>query len=111
LIQVYEGEGQYVNDNYLIGRFTIENVPHKRRNEISIEVTFDLDEDSILTVTGLIKENNSFNKIIIKNDKGGLSENEKVKAKEIQKKEKLRKKRITDMDLERNYKNEIINII
>ena len=32
LIQVYEGESQYVNDNYLIGRFTIENVPHKRRN-------------------------------------------------------------------------------
>ena len=111
VIQVYEGESKYVNDNYLLGKFTLENIPHKKSKDISIEVTFDLDEDSILTVTGLIKENNSFNRIVIKNDKGGLSENEKENAKEMQKKEKSRKKRIVELDLERNYKKDMCYFI
>ena len=59
LFQVFEGENKYVEDNYLLGKFRISNLPKKKSNEVSVEVTFELDEDSILTVTGIEKDNKS----------------------------------------------------
>ena len=75
LFQVFEGENKYVNDNYPLGKFELLNLPHKKANEVNIEVTFELDEDSILTVTAVEKNNKSnFNSIVIKNDKGDYQE-------------------------------------
>ena len=108
LFRVYEGENRYVKNNYLLGKFKLINLPMKPRDEVDLEVTFDLDEDSILTVTAVEKDNKSnFNSIVIKNDKGGLSKNEIEEAKIIQSEENS----IKDLDpaiiLERNYKKEI----
>ena len=108
LFRVYEGENRYVKNNYLLGKFKLINLPMKPRDEVDLEVTFDLDEDSILTVTAVEKDNKSnFNSIVIKNDKGGLSKNEIEEAKIIQSEENV----IKDLDpaivLERNYKKEI----
>ena len=75
-IQIYEGDFKYVKDNYPLGNFELLDIPKKKKDEINILVTFDLDEDSILTVTAIIEENNCTNSIVIKNDKGGLSKNE-----------------------------------
>ena len=108
LFRVYEGENRYVKNNYLLGKFKLINLPMKPRDEVDLEVTFDLDEDSILTVTAVEKDNKSnFNSIVIKNDKGGLSKNEIEEAKIMQSEENS----IKDLDpaiiLERNYKKEI----
>ena len=108
LFQVFEGENKYVNNNYPLGKFVVENLPTKKKEEVSIEVTFELDEDSILTVTAVEKDNKSnTNSIVIKNDKGGLSRNEIEKAIIKQEEETIRKYFEPAMALEKNYKNEI----
>ena len=107
LFRVYEGENQYVKNNYLLGKFRLENLPMKPKNEVDFEVTFDLDEDSILTVTAVEKNNKSnCNSIVIKNDKGGLSKNEIEEAKKRQNDE-YGSNLEPAMIIERNYKKEI----
>ena len=56
LFRVYEGESNYVKNNYPLGNFRLTNLPNKPKTEVEFEVTFDLDEDSILTVTAVEKE-------------------------------------------------------
>ena len=107
--RVYEGENKYVNNNYPLGNFELLNLPNnKKKSQVKIEVTFELDEDSILTVTAVEKLNHlNSNSIVIKNDKGGLSKNEIDKAKEKQENEAFGNDLSIAMSLERNYKNEI----
>ena len=108
LFRVFEGENRYVKNNYLLGKFRLINLPMKPKDEVNIEVTFDLDEDSILTVTAVEKDNKSnFNSIVIKNDKGGLSKNEIEEAKIMQSEENSIKDLEPAIILERNYKKEI----
>ena len=108
LIEVFEGENKYVKDNYPLGTFELTNLPAKKAREVKIEVTFELDEDSILTVTAVEKNNSSNNNyIVIKNDKGGLSKNEIEKAKIKQENEVIGKDLDPAISIERNYKNEI----
>ena len=84
LFRVYEGESNYVKNNYPLGNFRLTNLPNKPKTEVEFEVTFDLDEDSILTVTAVEKDNKeNTNSIVIKNDKGGLSRNEIEEAKKL----------------------------
>ena len=109
LIKVYEGERKYVNDNYFLGEFTLDNIPLRKKNDIHIDIIFDLDENSILTVTGIVKENNSSNSLRIKNDKGGLSKNEILLAQKRHKNEKRGKNIKILMENERNYKQLINN--
>ena len=108
LFRVYEGEKEYVKDNYHLGEFRLENLPNKPLTEVELEVTFDLDEDSILTVTAVEKDNKSnWNSIIIKNDKGGLSKNDIEEAKLKEEEESIGYDLEPAMILERNYKKEI----
>ena len=109
LFRVYEGEKQYVKDNYPLGQFRLINLPNKPLTEVEFEVTFDLDEDSILTVTAVERDNKSnWNSITIKNDKGGLSKNEIEEAKiKLEEEETIGYDLEPAMILERNYKKEI----
>ena len=109
LINVYEGENKLVNENYFLGKFTLDNIPMKKKEKIHIDIYFDLDEDSILTVTGIIKENNCSNSIKIKNDKGGLSKNEILSSRENLKRERNNARFKSLMNNERNYKKIINN--
>ena len=112
LFQIYEGENKYVKDNYPLGKFTLNNLPHKKRNEVLLEVSFELDEDSQLTVTAVDKENKSnSNSIIIKNDTGGLSRNEIENAIKKREFETLGRDLEPAMLSERNYKKEINQLI
>ena len=112
LIQVFEGENKYVKDNYPLGTFELTNLPSKKAGEVKIEVTFELDENSILTVTGIEKDNLSNNNyIVIKNDKGGLSKNEIEKAKIEQENETFGNDLDPAISIERNYKNEINQLV
>eukprot|EP01013_Petalomonas_cantuscygni_P032345 TRINITY_DN58855_c0_g1_i1.p1 TRINITY_DN58855_c0_g1~~TRINITY_DN58855_c0_g1_i1.p1 ORF type:complete len:635 (-),score=183.42 TRINITY_DN58855_c0_g1_i1:252-2156(-) len=53
IVNVYEGERQFVRDNHLLGTFKLEGIPLLRRGEPRIEVTFDVNESGILSVTAV----------------------------------------------------------
>ena len=108
LFQVFEGENKYTKDNYPLGKFRLTDLPYKKKDEVKLEVTFELDEDSILTVTAVERDNkNNINSIVIKNDKGGLSRNEIENSRKKQENETIGKDLEPAIILEKNYKNEI----
>merc|ERR1712170_247215 len=99
LIQVYEGERPFTKDNNLLGKFDLQGIPPAPRGVPQIEVAFDLDANSILSVTAEDKNNASTKKSIkIEQEKGRLStdeidrivkEAEKFKAEDDAKKQKV----------------------
>jgi len=74
-IRVFQGEREMAGDNKLLGQFNLENIPSAQRGIPQIEVTFDIDANSILNVSAKDKGTNKEQKITIK-DTGGLSEEE-----------------------------------
>jgi len=77
LIQVYEGERQFTRDNNLLGKFDLQGIPPAPRGVPQIEVCFDLDANSILSVSAEDKNNSSLKKSIrIEQQKGRLSADE-----------------------------------
>ena len=100
-IQVFEGERQLTKDNHQLGTFNLDGIPPMPRGQPQIEVTFDLDANSILNVTAVEKSTGKNNKIVITNDKGRLSkddidrlvkEAEKFKAEDNKVKERIEAK-------------------
>jgi heat shock protein 5 len=51
LIQVFEGERALTKDNHLLGKFELSGVPPAPRGTPQIEVTFEVDVNSILHVS------------------------------------------------------------
>jgi len=77
LIQVFEGERQFTRDNNLLGKFDLQGIPPAPRGVPQIEVCFDLDANSILSVSAEDKNNASTKKSIrIEQQKGRLSKDE-----------------------------------
>jgi heat shock protein 5 len=76
LIQVFEGERGMTKDNRLLGKFELSGIAPKPRGQPQIEVTFDVDVNSILSVTAVDKDGGSKETIQITNDKGRLTEDE-----------------------------------
>jgi len=99
LIQVFEGERAMTKDNNLLGKFDLQGIPPAPRGVPQIEVGFDLDANSILSVTAQDKNNASNTKSIrIEQQKGRLSsdeidrivkEAEKFKAEDQAKRERV----------------------
>lgn len=75
-ISVFEGERAMIKDNNLLGKFDLGGIPPAARGVPQIEVTFEIDENSILTVTGLEKGVGKAETISITNDMGRLSKEE-----------------------------------
>jgi len=73
LIQVFEGERARTKDNNLLGKFELTGIPPAPRGVPQIEVSFDIDSNSILNVSAADKTTGKSNKITITNDKGRLS--------------------------------------
>merc|ERR1711881_269857 len=48
---VYEGERPFTRDNNMLGKFDLQGIPPAPRGVPQIEVAFDLDANSILSVT------------------------------------------------------------
>merc|ERR1711937_672866 len=76
-IQVYEGERPFTRDNNLLGKFDLQGIAPQPRGVPQIEVAFDLDANSILSVSAEDKANNAVKKSIkIEQQKGRLSSEE-----------------------------------
>ena len=76
LIQVFEGESRLTKDNYHLGSFSLDGIPPMPKDQVQIEITFDLDVNSILIVTAVEKSSGKKNKKVITNDKGRLSKDD-----------------------------------
>ena len=72
-IAVYEGERTLVKENHLLGKFDMTGIPPAPRGVPQIEVTFQIDENSILSVTAKERGTGKVESITITNDKGRLS--------------------------------------
>lgn len=75
-IAVYEGERTLVKDNHELGKFDLTGIPPAPRGTPQIEVTFEMDENSILTVSAHEKGIGKTETITITNDKGRLTPEE-----------------------------------
>ena len=78
-IKIYEGERARTQDNRLLGSFMLSGIPPMPRGQAKIEITLDVDSNSILNCTAEDKTNGTGgkkNNITIKNDKGRLSDEE-----------------------------------
>ncbi|KAL2111596.1 hypothetical protein VUR80DRAFT_9728 [Thermomyces stellatus] len=74
-IKVYQGERELVKDNKLLGNFQLVGIPPAHRGVPQIEVTFDIDADSIVHVHAKDKSTNKDQSITIASG-SGLSEAE-----------------------------------
>jgi heat shock 70kDa protein 1/2/6/8 len=50
-VVIYEGERKFTKDCHKLGEFTLNNIPPMRRGQPKIEITYEVDANSILTVT------------------------------------------------------------
>jgi endoplasmic reticulum chaperone BiP len=76
LIQVFEGERAMTKDNHLLGKFELTGIPPAPRGVPQIEVTFEVDENSIMTVSAREVKSGVSQKITITAEKGRLSQDE-----------------------------------
>jgi len=63
-------------DNHLLGHFTLEGIPPAPRGVPQIEVTFEIDENSIMNVSAVDKAKGTVKKITITNDRGRLTKDD-----------------------------------
>lgn len=97
-VAVYEGERPLVKDNHLLGKFDLTDIPPMQKGKPEVEVTFEIDDDGILSVEAVEKSAGSRNQIVITNDKGRLSKEEIEKmlqdAEDFAEDDKVAKERI-----------------
>lgn len=75
-IKLYEGERQFVNDNNLLGNFDLTDLPSMKRGIPEIEVSIDVDANSIVKVTAVEKSTGKTKNITVNNEKNRLSKEE-----------------------------------
>merc|ERR1719213_692286 len=75
-ISVFEGERALTKDNHNLGKFDMSGIPPALKGVPQIEVTFEIDENSILTVSAADKGTGKKETITITNDKGRLTKEE-----------------------------------
>ena len=79
-IQIYEGERPMTRDNHFLGAFDLTGLPPGPRGTVQVYVTFELDQNNILTVTAEDKESNNKESIIINPEDMRLSDEEREEA-------------------------------
>ena len=75
-VAVYEGERSLVKDNHSLGKFDLQGIAKAPRGTPQIEITFEVDQNGIMTVNAEDKQSGKTEKITITNDKGRLTEEE-----------------------------------
>lgn len=74
-IKVYQGERELVRDNKMLGNFQLTGIPPAHRGVPQVEVTFDIDADSLVHVSAKDKATNKDQSITITSG-SGLSDQE-----------------------------------
>merc|ERR1711966_407189 len=74
-IKVMQGEREMAADNKMLGEFDLVGIPPAPRGVPQIEVSFDIDADGILNVTGKDKGTGKEQNVVIKSS-GGLSDDD-----------------------------------
>jgi len=106
-ISVNEGERTLVKDNHHLGKFDLSGIPPAARGVPQIEVTFEIDENSILTVTAFEKGVGKAETLTITSEKGRLTQEEiermVAEAEEWQEEDRILKERIDAKHSLENY--------
>jgi len=76
LISVLQGERARVKDNRMLGKFNLKGIPPAPRGVPQLEVTFEVDANSILTVSATDKGTGKSETITVADQKDGLSDDE-----------------------------------
>jgi len=94
-------------DNHSLGKFDLNGIPAAPRGQPQIEVTFEVDENSILKVSAVEKATGRSEKIVITNDSGRLTKEEIEKmireAKQFEEQDKKVKEKIDARNSLENY--------
>ena len=75
-ICVYQGEREFITDNVKLGEFTVKNIRKAPAGNVHLDITFEVDYNSILKVTAQEVGSNNKKDLVIKSDKGRLSDEE-----------------------------------
>lgn len=75
-ISILEGERALTKDNHNLGNFDMTGLPPAPRGTVKLDVTFEIDENSILTVSAKEQGSGKSESLSITNDKGRLSKEE-----------------------------------
>ena len=75
-ICVYQGEREFITDNVKLGEFTVKNIRKAPAGNVHFDITFEVDYNSILKVTAQEVGSNNKKDLVIKSDKGRLSDEE-----------------------------------
>ncbi len=51
-VQLFQGEGKRAVENTFLGIFTVRDLPRAPKGSVAVEVTFELSNEGLLTVTG-----------------------------------------------------------
>ncbi|KAF8813684.1 heat shock protein 70 [Phlegmacium glaucopus] len=76
MIKVFEGERGQTKFNHLLGEFELAGITPAAKGVPQIEVTFELDANSIMTIRASDKGTGKSESIVINRDKGSLSQEE-----------------------------------
>ncbi|KAG5863212.1 hypothetical protein JTB14_028211 [Gonioctena quinquepunctata] len=74
VFQIYEGERKNTIYNNKLGELRLTGLPHDRAGDVEFSVTFNLDEDGILTVTAIELSTGNRNKLVVTLGEFRLSE-------------------------------------
>jgi len=115
-IQVFEGERAMTKDNHLLGKFDLTGIPPAPRGQPQIEVTFEVDVNSILTVSAKDKLNpDNSQSVAITSEKGRLTEQQiqqMVKEAELRAEEdKALKEKVEARNTLENYAYQVRNTL
>eukprot|EP00118_Oscarella_pearsei_P007213 m.34545 g.34545 ORF g.34545 m.34545 type:complete len:556 (+) comp31995_c0_seq3:64-1731(+) len=97
IIEVFEGEDKYTENNRLLGKFILPGLPPRPRGKVSIDVTFSVDANGVLEVSASVSEEDGATaKLVIEKEKGLLREDELLqKAEEAREwEERSKRKRL-----------------
>ena len=75
-IDIYQGERKFVNENEKLGEFTVTNIRRANAGDVHFDITFEVDVNSILTVTAVEVGTQNQKNLTIKSEKGRLTDEE-----------------------------------
>lgn len=75
-IKVFEGERRLTKDNFFVGEFILNGLTPQPRGIHEIEVMFNIDANSIITVTATNKKTKEKSSMFITSNKGRLTQNQ-----------------------------------